>query len=71
MLKQHLDAKNTYVATCDKEIYDFVESIGSNAVMTADTHDRASDRTAEAVNIIEKNTGKSYDIVAMLQGMSH
>ena len=63
-----LGRENTYVATCDKEIYDFVESIGSNAVMTADTHDRASDRTAEAVNIIEENTGKTYDIVAMLQG---
>ena len=63
-----LGRDNTYVATCDQEIFDFVESIGSNAVMTADTHDRASDRTAEAVNTIEKETGKTYDIVAMLQG---
>ena len=63
-----LGRENTYVATCDQEIFNFVESIGSNAVMTSDTHDRASDRTAEAVNTIEAQTNKSYDIVAMLQG---
>lgn len=57
-----------YVATCDKEIYDFVESIGGKAVMTADTHERASDRTAEALLKIEKSTGKKVDIVVMLQG---
>ncbi len=60
--------EHTYVATCDDEIFDFVNSIGGNAVMTANTHDRASDRTAEAVNKIEADTGKTYDIVAMLQG---
>ncbi len=57
-----------YVATCDKEIYDFVESTGGKAVMTADTHERASDRTAEALLKIEQATGKKVDIVVMLQG---
>ena len=60
--------EHTYVATCDDEIFDFVKSIDGNVVMTADTHDRASDRTAEAVNTIEAKTGRNYDIVAMLQG---
>lgn len=60
--------KEVYVATCDKEIYDFVESIGGKAVMTADTHERASDRTAEALMKIEKSTGKKIDLVVMLQG---
>jgi 3-deoxy-manno-octulosonate cytidylyltransferase (CMP-KDO synthetase) len=57
-----------YVATCDKEIYDYIESIGGKAVMTADTHERASDRTAEALLKIEEKTGKKVDIVTMLQG---
>ncbi|MBF0245872.1 MAG: NTP transferase domain-containing protein, partial [Planctomycetes bacterium] len=37
------------VATCDQEIYDYVESIGGVAVMTSDRHERASDRCAEAL----------------------
>jgi 3-deoxy-manno-octulosonate cytidylyltransferase (CMP-KDO synthetase) len=57
-----------YVATCDKEIFDYINSIGGKAIMTADTHERASDRTAEAVSIVEKLTGKKVDIVAMIQG---
>jgi len=59
---------DVYVATCDKEIFDFVESIGGKAVMTADTHERASDRTAEALLKIEESTGEKVDIVVMLQG---
>jgi 3-deoxy-manno-octulosonate cytidylyltransferase (CMP-KDO synthetase) len=57
-----------YVATCDKEIFDFVASIGGKAIMTADTHERASDRTAEALLTIEKDTGNKVDIVVMIQG---
>jgi 3-deoxy-manno-octulosonate cytidylyltransferase (CMP-KDO synthetase) len=57
-----------YVATCDQAIVDYIESIGGKAVMTADTHERASDRTAEALLKIEKETGKKVDIVVMIQG---
>lgn len=57
-----------YVATCDREIYDYIESINGKAIMTADTHERASDRTAEALETIEKSTGEKVDIVVMLQG---
>lgn len=57
-----------YVATCDKEIFDYVHSIGGKAVMTADTHERCTDRTAEALLKIEKETGKKYDIIGMVQG---
>ncbi len=57
-----------YVATCDREISDYIESIGGKAVMTADTHERASDRTAEAMIKIEKLTGRKVDIVVMIQG---
>lgn len=57
-----------YIATCDKEIMDYANSIGAKAVMTKDTHERASDRTAEAMLKIEQETGKKADIVMMIQG---
>ncbi len=57
-----------YVATCDEEIKDYIVSIGGKAVMTADTHERCSDRCAEAMLKIEKQTGKKIDMVVMVQG---
>jgi len=57
-----------YVATCDSEIFEYIESIGGKTVMTADTHERASDRTAEALLKIEESTNQKVDIVVMLQG---
>lgn len=60
--------KEVYVATCDQEIVDYIESIGGKAIMTADTHERASDRTAEALLKIESHTGEKVDIVVMIQG---
>lgn len=57
-----------YVATCDQEIVDYIESVGGKAIMTADTHERASDRSAEALLTIEKQTGVKADIVVMIQG---
>ncbi len=59
---------DTYVATCDREIFEYVESIGGKAVMTADTHERCSDRAAEAMVKIERKTGKRIDIVVLVQG---
>jgi len=57
-----------YVATCNKEIYNYIKSINGKPIMTANTHERASDRTAEALSIIEKNLKRKMDIVVMLQG---
>lgn len=57
-----------YVATCDPEIFDYVVSVGGKAVMTADTHERCSDRTAEAMLKIEGGMGQQVDIVVMVQG---
>jgi len=59
---------DVWVATCDGEIIDYIESIGGKAVMTADTHQRASDRAAEALLKIEKLAGIAIDYVAMIQG---
>jgi len=58
----------TAVATCDQEIFDYIESIGGTAVMTADTYERASDRCAEALLKLEKTNNTRYDIVVMVQG---
>jgi len=58
----------TYVATCDVEIAEYIESIGGNAVMTSNEHQRASDRAAEAMLKVEKSSGKLTDILVMVQG---
>lgn len=58
----------TYVATCDQQIADYVSSIGGKAVMTSSSHNRASDRTAEAMTRIEAETGEPVDVVIMVQG---
>lgn len=58
----------TAVATCDQEIFNYIESIGGTAVMTAATYERASDRCAEALLKLEKANNTRYDIVVMVQG---
>ena len=52
-----------YVATCDQEIVDAVEGFGGQAVMTSPLHQRASDRSAEAIRKIG-----NVDIALMVQG---
>jgi 3-deoxy-manno-octulosonate cytidylyltransferase (CMP-KDO synthetase) len=59
---------DVYVATCDKKIKEYVESIDGKVVMTSDKHKRASDRTAEAVLKIENEMEQKIDIVVMIQG---
>lgn len=53
---------DVFVATCDDEIMDAVHAFGGRAVMTSDTHQRASDRIAEAAESLDA------DIVVMIQG---
>lgn len=65
-LAQGID--DVYVATCDQEIHKYIESIGGKAVMTADTHTRASTRTAEALEKIEAISQDEVDIIVMVQG---
>jgi 3-deoxy-manno-octulosonate cytidylyltransferase (CMP-KDO synthetase) len=59
---------DVYVATCDQEIYDFIESIGGKAIMTKDTHERATDRTSEAFEKIIRIDDQAFDGVLMIQG---
>lgn len=58
----------TVVATCDQEIFEYVESLGGQAVMTSDKHERASDRCAEALRYVEEQDNVQYDIIVMVQG---
>lgn len=58
----------TYVATCDREIMDSCTRLGIKSVMTADTHERCTTRTAEALFEIERKAGQKADIVVMVQG---
>lgn len=51
-----------YVATCDEEIKRVVEALGGRVIMTSPTHERASDRVAEAAEQVEAG------IVVMIQG---
>jgi len=57
-----------YIATCDKEIVDYANSIGAKAIMTKNTHERASDRSAEAMLKIEKSLNQKQNIIVMIQG---
>lgn len=51
-----------YVATCDREIAAAVEAFGGRVRMTSPTHERASDRAAEAAESLDA------DVVVMIQG---
>ena len=52
----------TYIATCDEEIRLAAENFGAHVVMTSDSHERASDRVAEAIADIDA------DLIVMVQG---
>lgn len=67
-VKMSKTLSEVYVATCDKEIYNYIESIGGKAVMTSDCHERCSDRCAEAMLKIENEMGRKCDIIVMVQG---
>ena len=52
----------TYIATCDEEIKQVAQNFGAPVIMTANTHERASDRVAEAIAQIDA------DLIVMVQG---
>lgn len=55
------------VATCDDEIAQSIRAVGGEAVMTADTHERCTDRVQEAVEALELGLN-DQDLVVMVQG---
>ncbi len=60
--------KGVSIATCDRDIFDYALSIGAKPIMTASTHERASDRAAEAMLKFEKESAEKIDILVMIQG---
>lgn len=60
--------EKTYIATCDTVIKEYADLIGAPCIMTADTHERCSDRTAEAMLKIEADLGSQIETVVMVQG---
>ena len=66
--KMSLLLDDVYVATCDQIIYDYIFSIGGKAIMTSNIHERATERSAEALINIERQTNRKFDIVVMIQG---
>lgn len=57
-----------FIATPDIEIRDYFKKINIDAVMTSIKHQRASDRTYEALIKIEKKYNKKIKYITMLQG---
>ncbi len=57
-----------YIATCNEEISSYAKSLGARVIMTGNHHERASDRVAEAVSIIEKDSGETLETVTLIQG---
>jgi 3-deoxy-manno-octulosonate cytidylyltransferase (CMP-KDO synthetase) len=57
-----------YIATCDDEIFQYAQRVGAPCIMTSSSHERASDRTAEAMLKIEQSTGRRVDVTVMIQG---
>ena len=53
---------DVYVATCNQEIFNTVTQYGGKAIMTANTHERCTDRVVEAIQKVEG------DIVCVVQG---
>lgn len=59
--------ENVVIATCDREIAEFAIQIGVQSVMTSTAHERATDRTSEAIGILESE-GRVIGNLVMLQG---
>ncbi len=56
------------VATDDERIFRHVREFGGEAVMTAEDHSNGTSRCAEALDIIEKETGKIFKGIVNIQG---
>jgi len=56
------------VATDDPRIEEEVLRFGGKVVMTSSTHQSGTDRCAEAIDILRKETGIFFDVVLNIQG---
>jgi 3-deoxy-manno-octulosonate cytidylyltransferase (CMP-KDO synthetase) len=66
-VKMNPQVDDVYIATCDEEIRRTAESFGAGVIMTASTHQRGTDRIAEACEILVRQ-GNPFDIALNVQG---
>ena len=66
-VKMNVRVHSIYIATCDEEIRQEAESFGAEVLMTAASHQRCTDRIAEACGILIRQ-GRSFDVVLNVQG---
>ena len=55
------------IATPDNEIMDWASKFNIPSILTSDAHERATERAAEVVSILESN-GEFFDYILLLQG---
>lgn len=60
--------EDVWVATDEKRIEQAVENFGGRSVMTAAEHKSGTDRIREALDDIEKQSGKKFDVAINVQG---
>lgn len=56
------------VATDDIRIENHIKSFGGNVMMTSTKHDSGTERCAETIKNLKKNTNLNFDIVINIQG---
>lgn len=66
--KMSVQLNDVVVAGCDAELEEYCKAHDIAYVATSDKHERATERCAEAVEIMEQKNGKKYDVVVMIQG---
>lgn len=57
-----------YIATCDEIIREKMSKLNCNVTMTKNTHERCTDRCAEALEKIESEQDLKFDHIVMIQG---
>jgi 3-deoxy-manno-octulosonate cytidylyltransferase (CMP-KDO synthetase) len=60
--------ESVWVATDDKRIFDAVSGFGGKVIMTSPDHLSGTDRCAEAVTKINRQTGNKIEVVINIQG---
>jgi len=66
-VKMNARVHDVYIATCDEEIREAAQTFGAEVIMTASTHQRGTDRIAEACGILV-HRGSPFDIALNVQG---
>jgi 3-deoxy-manno-octulosonate cytidylyltransferase (CMP-KDO synthetase) len=60
--------EHVYVATDDERIEKEVKRFGGKVIMTSSLHQSGTDRCAEAIRIIEQESGITFNVVINIQG---